>query len=210
MTYKHIIFDVDGTMIDTECAILYAFQETLNTLTGKTFPLEELKFCFGNTGEASLRRFGIEEIRPAMNLWVQNVYHFADKVRVFDGIYDLLNELTASGYCLGVVTSETRNELTLNFQHFGLDKYFGTTICMEDAYASKPDPAPLFRYMELEHAKTSELLFIGDSHYDARCAKSAGVRFALAAWGSSAGTIQADYTLTHPLDLLTILNELNP
>ncbi|WP_313182898.1 HAD hydrolase-like protein [Lacrimispora sp.] len=71
----------------------------------------------------------------------------------------------------------------------------------------KPDPDPLFKYMEVSNASNNELIYIGDSVYDWECAKSAKVDFALAGWGSLSREIQADYYLEKPDDLLSIMRD---
>lgn len=206
MKYKHIVFDIDGTLLNNEYAVLRSFQDTLKTVTGETVEMEELDFCLGITGEDSLKRLDIEDIPSVLALWVKNLYGYEDTVRIFDGIDELLETLTKAGYELGIVSSKTRGDFEHTFSKYSIAKYFKTSICAEDTEDHKPLPAPLLKYMELSGTKSNNLLYIGDSRYDSECAKNAGVDFALAVWGHSREEIQADYYLNEPLDLLSAIS----
>lgn len=205
MRYRQIIFDVDGTLIDTKHAVMQSLQETLHTLTGTAPTLESLTFSLGIPGADALRKIEIADIPAAMTLWENNMEHYRHTVSIFDGIPEVLSQLTQSGYRLGVVTSETRTELAQDFGRLGLNPWFQTIICADDTPEHKPSPAPLFKYMELTKTAPGELLFIGDSSYDTRCAAGAGVDFALAGWGCFEDGLKADYYLKKPSDLLPLL-----
>ena len=205
MKYKQIVFDLDGTLIDTENAILHSLRETLRTVTGNTIDLGELKFALGITGKDALEKLNIPDIPFALALWDKNMSTFRDTVHVFDGIGELLATLTRLGYELGIVTSKTRREFEDDFSGFGIDKYFGTIICADDTAEHKPSPAPLLKYMEVSKTSNRELLYIGDSEYDMKCAKNAGIDFALACWGASSGAIDAKYYLKKPSELLSVI-----
>ncbi len=206
MPYRQIVFDLDGTLIDTEYAILHSLQETIRTVTGSTIELSKLKFALGITGKDALEKLNIADIPFVLALWDKNMSTFRDTVRVFDGIEELLDTLTRSGYKLGIVTSKTRREFEDDFSRFGIHKYFRTVICADDTAEHKPSPAPLLKYMECAKASSSELLYIGDSAYDMKCARNANIDFALACWGASSVTIDADYYVKQPSDLLSVIS----
>ncbi len=199
--YKHIVFDVDGTLINTEYAVLHSLQDTLKEVLNKTYEISELEFVLGITGEAAIKQFGIANITETVDLWNRYLNSYKNSVCIFDGIKDLLKKLSPD-YKLGVVTSKTKAEFDEEVTHFGLNKYFGTIICADDTQLHKPNPEPLLKYIELAYAKNNETLYIGDSIYDMECAKSAGVDFAFAKWGNKRQNIEAKYTLINPADLL--------
>ncbi len=203
--YEQIVFDVDGTLIDTEYAIIYSLQETVLTVTGRQMPLAELTFALGITGEDALRRLGIEDISATMDIWVKNLWKYADTVGVFRGIEDVLGKLSQLGYEMGIITSRTRQEFEADFDHLDIRRFFKTIVCADDTTEHKPTPAPLLKYMELTGTDCDQILYIGDSEYDSGCAKGAGTDFALAGWGSHDREIKADYYLEKPEDLQDIL-----
>ena len=186
MRDKQIVFDIDGTLIDTEYAVLHSLQETLKTLCGESLPPEKLNFALGITGEDALKRFPIKDISSALDLWNKNMCKYSQTV---------------------TVTSKTREEYENDFAPHKIHQYFSTVICADDTAEHKPMPAPLLKYMKLAGASHNETLYVGDSKYDGMCAGKAEIDFALAVWGSHTQSIRADYYLAKPLDLVKVVSE---
>lgn len=204
MGYKHMVFDVDGTLIDSGMADLRGLQDTMEQLTGVAPPLEDLLFSQGIPGKASLQRLGIENYEAVEEQWIQNIRRYSGGITLFDGIKETLEALAARGIGLGVVTSRTHREFDRDFPRYGITHLFGPMICAEDAPGHKPQPDPLIRYMELTGAAPGETLYIGDTVNDSLCAQSAGVDFALALWGTFDPAIPSKYRLARPADLLAL------
>lgn len=204
MNDRHIVFDVDGTLLNSADSDLRALQDTIKELTGRVVPISELIFSQGIPGPATLTRLGMDNIPEALSLWVQNVGKYEHTVVLFDGVKEMLAALSAQGYPLGIVTSRTREEFDGYSHRFGLSNLFSTTVCTDDTEKHKPDPEPLLKYMELTGAAPAEVLYVGDSIHDSSCAQAAGVAFALALWGTFDPTIPARYRLEHPAQLLTL------
>jgi len=206
MKYSNIVFDIDGTLIDTEYAILHSLQDTLKILSGKKIPCSELTFALGITGIDALKKLDIKDIPGAIKLWDKNMCRYTAAVRVFDGIAELLEILLKSGYEMGIVTSMTKKEFEYDFCPFGLRHYFNIIVCADDTIEHKPSAAPLLKYTELSRSDRKKVLYIGDSEHDSKCADNAGIDFALAAWGSHDKSIKTDYFLTRPSELLSVIN----
>ncbi len=199
--YKNIVFDVDGTLINTEKAVLNSLKDTLNEILKKEFDVSELTFALGITGSYALKQLGIKDIPYAIDLWNKNMTKYKNSICVFDCIETVLEKLKTS-YELGIVTSKTKKEFKKDFSCFGLDSYFKTVICADDTTNHKPNPEPLIKYMEQSKTKNAEILYIGDSIYDMRCAKSAQVDFAFAKYGNKNQNLEAKYIISTPLDIL--------
>lgn len=206
--YKHIVFDVDGTLIDTEFAVLHSLQDILKDVLGQKFSLKELEFTLGITGENALKQLKVTDIQKTLELWNEKLELYKDKVVVFEGIKDLLQALTKKEYQLGIVTSKTRNEYKVEVTPFELDKYFDIIICADDTSNHKPNPEPLLKYIELSQVDLKEIIYIGDSVYDYECATSANIDFAFAKWGNKRQNIDAKYILESSMDLLNICESL--
>ncbi len=204
MNYKHIVFDIDGTLIDTEYAVLHSLQKTLESVTGNWIDTKELTFVLGITGKDALEKLNIPDIPSVLDLWEQYMYQYSNTVCLFKDMEQVLERLSLLNLQLGIVTSKTQLEFDNEFSRFGINKYFSTVICADDTLEHKPLPAPLLKYMELSKAKSDEILYIGDSKYDMQCAHSANIEFALAGWGNSSSDIKAEYYLESPPDLLKI------
>ncbi len=205
MKYKQIVFDVDGTLLNTEYCIIRALQDTLLEWTGREVPAQELVFVLGIPGLASARQMGIENEEAFLARWEENLLSYAHTIRAYEGIEALVGKLHDMGYELGIVTSKNRGEFLEDVHRIPLRQYFSTVICADDTVKHKPDAEPLLKYMERTGTMAKELLYIGDSKYDGQCAAGAGVDFALAMWGTHDETIPAKLRPVQPMELLQYL-----
>ncbi len=206
MNYKHIVFDVDGTLVDTETACLLSFRDLLKELKGEEHKPEELTYCLGRAGKDSLGDAGIEDWRPAYERWVELLINYSDKIKIFDGLLEVIETLAKDGYQLGIVTSRTREVAVMDLKKQGVDDYFKTIVSCDDTEKHKPNPDPLLKYMEYTGADCSEVLYLGDTVHDMNCAGGAGVDFALAGWGAPV-MLDARYVLKRPSELLELLDK---
>lgn len=208
MKYTHIVFDIDGTLIDTESAVLNAFQDTILELQQKIVDLSDLKFAFGIPVEAGLNQLGFKDVQTVSRVWHKHLKNYVSTFKVFDGIQDLLKDLKAQNCQLGIITSKNREEYKNDFLPFGLGDYFDTIISVEDSVRPKPFPDPILRYLELTGVSKEKALYIGDSIYDIQCAKDAKVDSGLALWGChSLKHIYATYYFSNPQDVLYTLSK---
>ena len=205
MKYTHIAFDVDGTLINTEYAILHSLQETMKTVSSKELPLDELTFVLGITGKDGLKRLGVEDVDAVLDLWNKKMLDYADTMTFFNGMTELLDELLKLDCKMGIITSRTREEFDWGFDGTDIERYFKAIVCADDTKEHKPTAEPLLKYMELSGADRAHVLYVGDSEYDSQCAQNAGVDFALAVWGSHSQEVKAQHYLNQPADLLELL-----
>ena len=205
MKYKHIVFDIDGTLLNTEYCIIRALQDTLAEWTGREVPAQELTFVLGIPGLASARQMGIENEEAFLARWEENLLKYAHTIHAYEGIGELIGKLLEMGYQLGMVTSKNRSEFLEDAHRIPNVEHFSTVICADDTVKHKPDAEPLLKYMERTGTVAAELLYIGDSKYDGQCAAGAGVDFALAMWGTHDETIPAKFRPIQPMELLEYL-----
>lgn len=201
-----MIFDVDGTILDTESAILKSLQKVLQE-EGEDYRLEDLTFALGIPGKETLRKLNVIDVERVHQKWSQTVLAFSQEVQLFKGIKDVIKTLSESPIRAGIVTSKTKQEMIDGFEPFGLSSFFQHTICADDTEKHKPHPEPLLACLGKLNANKNESIYIGDSIYDMQCANGAGVKFALALWGSkkTEGFESADYILKEPKDILKLI-----
>lgn len=205
MKYDVVVFDVDGTLIDTEETILLSLQHMLLRMTGHLYPFEKLYFALGITGDEALRRLELPDPEKAMEIWLSYMGRYEYLQKPFKGIGEIVQWLGESGVRLGIVTSRTRSEFQKSMAQYSFMKDFEVVICADDTKKHKPDPEPMLLLLEKTGAETSKVLYIGDSAYDMECAGKAGVDGALALWGAhSPDQINAVYKLENIIDIKRI------
>lgn len=207
MKFKHVIFDLDGTLIDTEEAVLKTWQFTLKEYYSE-FSIEELRVVLGITTQKALKMLGVLADSRFEEKWMANYGKFAGKADFFDGTKEMLQSLKEQGHLLGVVTSRCQDEYDRYFHAFHLEKIFDRIVLADDTEKHKPDPQPLYKYMELEKAEVSSCIYVGDMLTDIDCANRAGMASGLVTWNHSGVLCEnASYTFHTPEELLGILNE---
>lgn len=205
MKYKHIVFDLDGTLIDNEYAILCSFCSAL-IKSGIAVEEENLDFILGIPGEVALKQMNIQNVSEVFNLWSKELHESSIPSQLFEGIDELLAELREKGYQLGVVTSKTSDVFEAEEPKYKIDQYFGQLVFADMTEKHKPNADPLEKYMELTGTKAEDILYVGDSVYDMKSAENAKVDFALVHWGSPRKQpMSGYYNLETPNQLLKIL-----
>ncbi|ALB28277.1 HAD family hydrolase [Companilactobacillus heilongjiangensis] len=206
---KTILFDVDGTLIDTEKTIIKSWQKTLKDTLNIEPAAEELFYVLGIPGTKAVQKYsnGPQQSQELLTLWEQNDHKMFHYSELFDGITTMLQQLKDKNIKLGVVTSRTNKELQLVLDNFDIEKYFSTFITASKTKLHKPNPEPILKAIETLQIDPAETLYIGDSIYDFQCARNANVEFALASWGSKDNPefSKVDYLLKQPTDLVKLV-----
>jgi HAD superfamily hydrolase (TIGR01549 family) len=202
--YNCVIFDIDGTILDTRDASMLAVQQAYYQESGKLLPLEHFDFSFRTTTRNTAAILNVRDAEQFMSNIDRQYQIFSDRNRMFDGMENVIRRLYGQNIYMGVVTSKTTWEYEHDFTHFNLSRYFRKAVCVEHTERHKPDPQPLYKFFELSGQDPAVSLYLGDSTSDAYCAQGAGVDFALATWGAMED-IPAKYYLKKPEELFKIL-----
>lgn len=200
--YDTYIFDIDGTLLDTEVIILSALQQLLLEINGRHYSREDLLFAMGETSEDTMKILNVENPSIAVKLWLDKIKKSAQHLSPFDGIRPLIQTLALNHKKLGIVTSKNREELAYDFNRTALPPFFEVIITANDTEKPKPAPDPLLACIQQLNGSAHSTLFVGDTIYDANCAKEAGVDFGLALWGAKEHNVPFTYAFSHPLDVL--------
>lgn len=200
--FDHIVFDVDGTLADTEESVLSSLVQIVQEETGKTLPRHELEFALGIPGKDALEKLGIYS-QATLNRWCQVAASFKSTISVFRGLLEVIATLANNGCKLGIVSSRARDEYTDEIAPLGFDKFLNTSSLSKTQPNINPHPLPCSNISGVR-ARIGNVVYVGDTVYDEQCATSAGVSFARAAWGSHQDIPNATYNLKTPNDLLTL------
>lgn len=107
--FDYIVFDVDGTLADTEESVLSSLGQIVQEETGKTLPRHELEFALGIPGKNALEKLGIYS-QATLDRWCQVAASFKSTISVFPGLHEVIATLSDNGCKLGIVSSRARDE----------------------------------------------------------------------------------------------------
>jgi pyrophosphatase PpaX len=207
---KAVIFDLDGTLIDTNDLILETFHNVLKECLGQ-FPTEdELNHVYGKTLDEQMAFFSVERSQELVNAY-KSYYrtHMDTQINLFEGVKSLLDELAAKGIKMAAVTNKGSRGVHHAFDKFDLGKYFAASITADDVLRGKPDPEGIFTILNQLGVDAEDALFVGDSASDIIAAKDAGVKSVLVGWTifheDHYTAFGADFVIMKPMDLMRLL-----
>ncbi len=211
-----IIFDFDGTVMDTNKVIIESWQHTYNTLAGHDGDMEYILATFGEPLEYSLKN-AFPDVPTEKSLEIYRSFHrenFGSMIEVFPGVRKLLEEVKTRGYKTGIATSRVRFTLHQGLQQYDIEKYFDALVSAEDVTEHKPAPETLLKVLDMLESKPEKAVMLGDTMPDILCARNAGVKSVLVAWTASlqgkriedfAEGEAPDYIIERPEDLFEII-----
>jgi pyrophosphatase PpaX len=213
MAVNTVLFDFDGTVMDTNQVIINSWQHTFRTLTGAERPVGDIVETFGEILQDTMAKF-FPDVPAEEAVEIYRSYHkdnFGPMISVFPGIRDLLEELKKRGYTLAIVTSRLPETTIEGLEKYSLSGYFDQIVTCDDCRKFKPDPEPVLIALEKLGKKPEEALMVGDSRNDILSARRAGVKSVLVGWAVAVserereGPDGPDYFIGKAEDLLGIL-----
>jgi pyrophosphatase PpaX len=185
MRFRVVLFDLDGTLIDSGPIILASMRHAALTVLG-TEPDEELvRAAIGGPGlVAQMRDLDPDRVDELVDVYRAHNEPLHDTLESFDGVLDLLPVLRAEGRRLGIVTAKRRATVELAFRRFpSLEDAFEVLVGAEDTERHKPDPDPLLEALDRLGERPEDAAYVGDSPFDVRAAKAAGTFAVAVGWG---------------------------
>jgi pyrophosphatase PpaX len=213
MSVNTILFDFDGTIMNTNQVIINSWQHTFRTLTGTERPVEDIVATFGEILHDSAARF-FPDVPVEESVEIYRSYHranFGPMISVFPGVRELLAELKQRGFTLAIVTSRLPSTTMEGLEKYELSDCFDLIVTCDDCNKFKPDPEPVLVALAKLGKKPEEALMVGDTWGDILCARGAGVKSALVGWSIAVsererfGKGAPDYVIEKAEDLLEIL-----
>ncbi|MDI3490424.1 MAG: HAD-IA family hydrolase [Thauera propionica] len=173
-----IVFDWDGTLMDSAAAIVHAIQASCRDLGLPEPPDERARYVIG-LGLGDALRHAVPELRePDYPRMIERYrHHFLSRdheLTLFEGVEALVGELAGRGKMLGVATGKSRAGLNRVLGSTGLGVHFHATRCADECF-SKPHPAMLDELMDELGVMPERTLMVGDTTHDLQMAKNAGV-----------------------------------
>ena len=212
MKFSVCLFDLDGTLIDSGPMILASMKHAAQTVLGRDIPEEVLAAAVGGPGlVAQMRALDPERVDDLVAVYRAHNEPLHDELEAFWEVVEVLPRLRAEGRRLGIVTAKRHASVQLAFDQLpGLEANFDVIIGAEDTARHKPDPEPLLAALERLDAAPHEAAYVGDSPFDIRAAKAAGMHAVAVSWGGIHGPEalereEPDVLVRHAEDLLAAL-----
>ena len=211
-----VLFDFDGTVMNTNDVIIASWQHTFRTIDGKEREVSEIARTFGEPIVKTMKRlFPQVPVEESLKIYRSYQYdYFDDLVTLFPGMKELLVKLRKTGYKTGLVTSRMRNTTFRGLEKFELTDLFDAVVTCDDTNVHKPDPEPVFIALEKLGTKPEKTVMLGDTMYDIMCANNAGVTSVLVGWAIAPteeeikGENGPDFIMKDAADLFRILDEI--
>ena len=185
MRFPVVLWDLDGTLIDSGAMILSSFRHATSTVLREDVPDERLLAAVsaGSSLHEQLGRFGDEHVDALVRAYREHNEPLHRDLASCPGLLELLPALRAEGRRLGIVTAKRRVTVSLAFDVLPLEPLFEVVVTAEDTDRHKPDPAPIRLALERLGAQPHEAAYVGDSPFDVRAARAAGVTAIAVGWG---------------------------
>lgn len=182
--FDGILFDMDGTLIDTVPFIVESFQHTFDRHHIKGVSEEHIKAGIGTPLETYFKQFTQADTKDLLETYTKyNELWMNQAIAIFLGIPYMLARLRALPVKTGVVTAKRRVSAMLTLGVFELENCFDVIVTKEDTRNHKPHPEPILLGMkQLGLADPARILYVGDSIHDIRSAHAAGCAACAVGW----------------------------
>lgn len=185
-----LLWDIDGTLIDTTELVINGLDHVYRKFIGKTLPYDEIRALVGIPLVKQLQVFGDfatigstqEEMeREFIRFWEER----KDQERVLPAVTSTLIRGFQAGVKTGLVTSKNLSEIANTLPRLGIADYVDCIVSSDDVRNPKPDPEGILLALRRMEVKPDDAIFIGDSVYDMRAGRDAGVRRCAVTWGAA-------------------------
>lgn len=197
-----VLFDLDGTIVDTNELIVQSF---LHSLEGETPEPISRELIIPNMGRPLVEQMeffsGRKEVEALIKKYrTFNLAKHDELVQEFPNVRAVMAKLHENGIKIGIVTSKIRQTTLMGLKLCGLDPYVSTIVTVEDVKEAKPHPEGILAALATLGGKPEEAVMVGDSHYDIEAAQNAGVIAVGVTWSWKGRSYLEEYKPDHLID----------
>ncbi|QIK69154.1 HAD family hydrolase [Erysipelothrix sp. HDW6C] len=206
MKYDAIIYDIDGTILNTFDMNVYPLMRILKEELGIDYAFDELVLLMSTPGLKILKDYGVEDHEVVYKRWVKYVNEYEGGATIYENFDEVL-ALLHHTYKQGIVSAKMRDQYHIDFVSKDLHNHIDAEVLSDDTTKHKPDPDPLLLCMEKLGVTPDRCIYIGDSIFDYEAANAAGCDFGLAGWGNIEleGIDEPTYVFNQPQDIVSEL-----
>jgi phosphoglycolate phosphatase len=218
MTARAVIFDLDGTLVDTAPDLMAATNHVLSLLKRRPITMPEVRTFVGRGARILIER-GVAATGDAIDEASLSYYHAeflrhyeghtADRSEIFPGVVALLNQLADVGIKAGVCTNKPEGLSRQLLDALDLNRFFGAVVGPDTIGIAKPHAAPYLETVKRLGVEPQHSLMVGDSEVDILTARAAGVPVIAVTFGYTAKPVAEygpDYLVSHFDEVWDILN----
>jgi pyrophosphatase PpaX len=185
MRFPVVLFDLDGTLIDSGPMIVSSMKHAARSVLGREIPDEVLSAAVGGPGlVAQMQALAPDRVDDLVAAYREHNEPLHEELEAFWEVVEVLPRLREEGRRLGIVTAKRRATVGLAFDRLpGLESSFDVVVTSDDTERHKPSPDPILAALERLDAPATDAAYVGDSPFDVRAAKAANVYAVAVGWG---------------------------
>lgn len=207
-TYQAIIYDIDGTIVNTLDMNMYPLMRIIKEETGEDWTFEQVLKFAPYPGMKVMEELQVENPQKVYARWVKYVNEYEKGAVPYEGMMEVLSQFHTAGITQAVVSAKNKKQYEIDVVAKGIDQYMATAVLANDTLMHKPHPQPLFECLKRLELSPDEVIYIGDASTDYEATQHAKIDFGYARWGSVSdkGIHSPTYIFEKPSDLLTLLD----
>ncbi|WP_044892974.1 pyrophosphatase PpaX [Bacillus alveayuensis] len=183
MNINTILFDLDGTLIDTNELIIQSFLHTLEKYYPNQYKREDVLAFIGPPLYDTFVAMDKERVQEMIDTYRAFNHEKHDElVKEYETVYETVETLHEKGFKLGIVTTKVRSTVLMGLKLTKLDRFFDCIVALDDVERAKPDPEPIFKALSILQSSPQETIMVGDNYHDILAGKNAGTKTAGVAW----------------------------
>lgn len=200
MAIQTVLFDFDGTLVDTNELIYQSFIHTFKTY-GYSFSKEEILSFNGPPLHDTFYSINPELAEEMIETYRKHNHENHEKyIKLFPNVIETLEKLKENDVKIGIVTAKLREGVNLGMEITNLTPYIDTVVAIDDVEKPKPHPEPIFRALESLRAEREASIMVGDNYHDIEAGNRAGVITAGVSWSGKGEEYLKRYNPTYMLD----------
>jgi haloacid dehalogenase superfamily, subfamily IA, variant 3 with third motif having DD or ED/haloacid dehalogenase superfamily, subfamily IA, variant 1 with third motif having Dx(3-4)D or Dx(3-4)E len=207
---RAVLFDLDGTVVNTNDLIIVSYQYTLKKLLGICPDESSIVKSFGEPLMVTMEKYSTEKAEELFKTYKEyNALIHDDMVKGIDGVIDAIKGLKEMGIKVGIATSKMRDLARKELGMFGLLNLMDVIITLEDTQKHKPCGDPVLKALEILNISPEDTIYVGDSHMDVLCGKDANCRTCIVKYSAVPLNFllqyNPDYIIDKPGDIINLV-----
>lgn len=209
MKVETILFDLDGTLIDTNELIIASFTYTVEKYGDRPYSREEIIEFIGPPLVDSLSKVNPDKVDEMIKAYREHNYANHEKyVKAYPDVVETVRSLKDKGLKLAIVTTKIHHTAELGLKIAGMEGIFDVIIGLDDVENAKPHPEPVLSAIDQLKANPMSTLMVGDNYHDIEAGQNAGVQTAGVAWAIKGRETLEQYRPDYMLEKITDLYQI--